>query len=271
MNPEVIAPQRPLPPAGSETFKELYLLGQNRDAWLQWQTEFQNKIQPTVAEQFTEGLMRLAKGENLIGIDEISKLEDREIPAELAQYQTLSKQITYWQARYPFPYLREIEKWSTERKLNPLLVTALMRQESRFEAKIKSVADATGLMQVLPSTAKWIAPQIKVDFKNINLENPNDNIMLGTWYLGHTHDQYNNNSLLAIASYNAGPGNVSKWLQTLTTQDPDEFVEQIPFDETKNYVRQVFGNYWNYLRLYNPEISGIVAKYSTTHPKLPKE
>ncbi|WP_375515279.1 transglycosylase SLT domain-containing protein [uncultured Nostoc sp.] len=271
MNPEVITPQRPVPPAGSETFKELYLLGQNRDAWLQWQTEFQNKIQPTVAEQFTEGLMRLAKGDNLIGIDKISKLEDREIPAEIAQYQTLSKQISYWQARYPFPYLREIEKWSIERKLNPLLVTALMRQESRFEPKIKSVADATGLMQVLPSTAKWIAPQIKVDFKTINLENPNDNIMLGTWYLGHTHDQYNNNSLLAIASYNAGPGNVSKWLQTQTTQDPDEFVEQIPFDETKNYVRQVFGNYWNYLRLYNPEISGVVAKYSTTHPKLPTQ
>ncbi|MEH2308353.1 lytic transglycosylase domain-containing protein [Nostoc sp.] len=271
MNPEVIAPQRSLPPAGSETFKELYLLGQDRDAWLQWETEFQNKIQPTVAEQFTEGLMRQARGENLIGIDKISKLEDREIPAELAQYQTLSKQIAYWQARYPFPYLRETEKWSIERKLNPLLVTALMRQESRFEPKIKSVADATGLMQLLPSTAKWIAPQIKVDIKTINLENPNDNIMLGTWYLDHTHQQYNNNSLLAIASYNAGPGNVSKWLQTLTTQDPDEFVEQIPFDETKNYVRQVFGNYWNYLRLYNPEISGIVGKYSTTHPKLPAQ
>ncbi|MEH1840794.1 MAG: transglycosylase SLT domain-containing protein [Nostoc sp.] len=269
MNPEVITAQRQLPPAGSETFKELYLLGQDRDAWLQWQTEFQNKLQPTVAEQFTEGLMRLAKGDNLIGIDKISKLEDREIPAEIAQYQALSKQISYWQARYPFPYLREIEKWSIERKLNPLLVTALIRQESRFEPKIKSIVNAIGLMQVLPSTAKWIAPQIKVDIKTINLEDPNDNIMLGTWYLGHTHDQYNNNSLLAIASYNAGPGNVSKWLQTQTTQDPDEFVEQIPFDETKNYVRQVFGNYWNYLRLYNPEISGIVAKYSTTHPKLP--
>ncbi|MHC5821391.1 MAG: transglycosylase SLT domain-containing protein, partial [Nostoc sp.] len=96
-----------------------------------------------------------------------------------------------------------------------------------------------------------------------------DNIMLGTWYLDHTHQQYNNNSLLAIASYNAGPGNVSKWLQTQTTKDPDEFVEEIPFDETKNYVRQVFGNYWNYLRLYNPEISSTVAKYSTTHTQLP--
>ncbi|PMB23101.1 tail length tape measure protein, partial [Fischerella thermalis CCMEE 5319] len=172
---------------------------------------------------------------------------------------------------YPFPYLKEIEYWSRQRQLNPLLVTALIRQESRFQPKIKSVANATGLMQVLPDTAKWIAPQIKEDSKKINLEDPNDNIMLGTWYLDHTHQQYGNNSLLAIASYNAGPGNVAKWLQTIPTQDPDEFVELIPFDETKNYVRQVFGNYWNYLRLYNPEISRLVRQYSAKHPELPQQ
>ncbi|QIR37404.1 transglycosylase SLT domain-containing protein [Tolypothrix sp. PCC 7910] len=271
MQPEVVPPQRPVPPAGSDTFKELYLLGQDRDAWLQWETEFVNKDQPTVAEQFTEGLMQLARGENKLGIDTISKLEDREIPEEKAEYQTLSQQITYWQARYPFPYVQEIEKWSKERQINPLLVTALIRQESRFEANAKSVANAMGLMQVLPSTAQWIAPQIKVDSKTLKLEDPNDNIMLGTWYLDHTHQQYSNNSLLAIASYNAGPGNVAKWLQTLPTQDPDEFVEKIPFDETRNYVRQVLGNYWNYLRLYNPEVSALVAQYSSEHPKLPSK
>jgi soluble lytic murein transglycosylase len=269
MNPQVVPIQRPLPTAGSETFKELYLLGQDRDAWLQWQTEFQNKMQPTVAEEFTDGLMQLAKGENIKGIDQISKLEDRETPQEQAEYQALSKQITYWQARYPFPYLKEIEQWSEKRQLNPLLVTALIRQESRFETKVRSTAGATGLMQVMPDTAKWIAPQIKFDTKKIDLQNPTNNIMLGTWYLDHTHQQYGNNSLLAIASYNAGPGNVSKWLPILPKEDPDEFVESIPFDETKNYVRQVFGNYWNYLRLYNPEISQIVSKYSAEHPQLP--
>ena len=213
--------------------------------------------------------MQLAKGENIKGIDQISKLEDRETPQEQAEYQALNKQITYWQARYPFPYLKEIEQWSEKRQLNPLLVTALIRQESRFETKVRSTAGATGLMQVMPDTAKWIAPQIKFDTKKIDLQNPNNNIMLGTWYLDHTHQQYGNNSLLAIASYNAGPGNVSKWLPILPKEDPDEFVESIPFDETKNYVRQVFGNYWNYLRLYNPEISQIVSKYSAEHPQLP--
>jgi soluble lytic murein transglycosylase len=269
MNPEVVQLQRPIPPAGSETFKELYLLGQDHDAWLQWQTEFQHKMQPTVNEQFTEGLMRLAKGDNLIGIDKISKLQDREKPDEKAQYEALSKQIIYWQARYPFPYLNLIEKWSKQNQLNPLLVTSLIRQESRFEPKVHSAAGAVGLMQVLPSTAKLMATQANVDSKTINLEDPNDNIMIGTLYLDHTHDQYGNNSLLAIASYNAGPGNVAKWLQTLPTEDPDAFVEAIPFDETKNYVRQVFGNYWNYLRLYNPETYQLEARYSTQHPQLP--
>ncbi|MBD2292786.1 transglycosylase SLT domain-containing protein [Anabaena sphaerica FACHB-251] len=271
MNPEISPPQRPVPPTGSDAFKELYLLGQDRDAWLEWETDFKNNNQPSVAEQFTEGLMQLAKGENLIGIAKISKLEDRETPEEQAEYTALSKQITYWQARYPFPYFSEIEKWSTTRKINPLLVTALMRQESMFQPKIKSIVGATGLMQVMPSTAAWIAPQINVDMKTIDLENPNDNIMLGTWYLDHTHQQYGNNSMLAIASYNAGPGNVAKWLRTIPKQDPDEFVEEIPFGETKNYVRQVFGNYWNYLRLYNPSISALVAKYSAEQPKLPTQ
>lgn len=271
MNPTIIPFQRPVPPAGSETFKELYLLGQDRDAWLQWETEFQSKNQPSVAEEFTEGLMKLTKGEYLTGIEKIAKLEDREKPAEKAEYQALSQKSIYWQARYPWPYFQEIEKWSISRQLNPLLVTALMRQESRFQTKIKSPVGATGLMQVMPSTAAWIAPQMNADIKKINLENANDNIMLGTWYLDYTHRQYNNNSMLAIASYNAGPGNVAKWLQTIPKTDPDEFVEEIPFDETKNYVRQVFGNYWNYLRLYNPEVSNLVSKYSQEHPKLPSK
>lgn len=267
LNPELTPPQRPVPTAGSDTFKELYLLAQDRDAWYEWETELNNKKELTVAEQFTEGLMKLARGKNLIGIAKIAKLEDREIPSEQAEYAELSQKMIYWQARYPFPYFQQIEKWSNTRKINPLLVTALMRQESRFQPKIKSVVGATGLMQVMPSTAAWIAPQINVDMKTIDLENPNDNIMLGTWYLDHTHQKYGNNSMLAIASYNAGPGNVAKWLRTIPKKDPDEFVEAIPFGETKNYVRQVFGNYWNYMRLYNPSVSDLVAKYSSKQPK----
>jgi len=266
-NPEILPSVRPIPPAGSETFKELYLLGQDHDAWLEWEGEFGDKNQPTVSEQFTDGLVQLAIGNNVIGIDQISKLEDRDTPKEKAEYLALNQKNTYWQARYPFPYLTEIQKWSARYQLNPLLVTALIRQESRFQPKVKSPVGATGLMQLMPSTAKWIAPQINLDQKTLKLENPRENIMLGTWYLDYTHKQYGNNSLLAIASYNAGGGNVNKWLSTIPKTDPDEFVEEIPFEETRNYVRQVFGNYWNYLRLYNPEVSHLLAKYTSEQAK----
>ena len=269
LTPEVIPPQRPTLPTGSATLKELYQLGQDLDAWTLWQAEFQNDMQPTVAEQFTDGLMRLAVGENLLGIAKISTLEDRETPQEQAQYQTLSQQLAYWQARYPFPFLKEIETWSKQRQVNPLLVTALIRQESRFEPKIRSVVGAVGLMQVMPETGKWIAK--KINLKQYNLENPNDNVQMGTWFLDYTQREYDNNSLLAVASYNAGTSNVSKWLRQLGKRDPDEFVEAIPFDETRGYVRQVFGNYWNYMRLYNPEISQLVGKYSAVHPTIPSE
>jgi soluble lytic murein transglycosylase len=149
------------------------------------------------------------------------------------------------------PYKDLIVKWSEERNLNPFLVTALMRQESRFMPLIQSSAGATGLMQVMPATAEWIAPQIGLE--NYSLTDPEDSINLGTWYLDYTHRTYNNNSLLAIASYNAGPGNINNWLERFDLNDFDEFVENIPFAETKGYVETVFGNYWNYVNLYQPE------------------
>jgi soluble lytic murein transglycosylase len=266
MNPEFALPQRVVLPAGSPALKELYQLGQDSDALALWQVEYSHPEKPTVAEQFTNGLMHLARGENLIGINEISKLEDRDIATEKAEYQDLRKQLGYWQARYPFPYLSLIQTWAQQHQLNPLLVTALIRQESRFEPNIRSVAGAVGLMQVMPGTAQYIAE--KIDLSEYNLENPQDNIQLGTWYMDYTHKRFDNYSLLAIASYNAGWSNVEKWLKRFDSQDPDEFVESIPFGETQGYVRQVFGNYWNYLRLYNPQVSQLVARYSEVHPPI---
>ena len=265
MNPQVQKPlSRPELPAGSPVLKELYQLGQERDAWSQWQIEFQNRAQPSIAEQFTDGAMRLGVGDNLNGLYMIGNLRDREAPQDKAQYQQLRKQIGYWQALYPFPFVETIENWSQQRQLNPMLVTALIRQESRFEPDIKSSVGAVGLMQVMPETGAFIASSIKV--KEFKLADPETNIKFGTWYLDHTHLEYNNNSMLAVASYNAGPGAVSGWLSKAKTQDPDEFVEAIPYSETKGYVKSVLGNYWNYLRLYNPEVSQRVAQVTIDRP-----
>lgn len=261
LNPQVQKPAtRPVLPAGSDAMKELYQIGQDRDAWAHWQVEYRDRTDPTVAEQFTDGIMRLGVGDNLDGIYMVSSLGDREKPEDKEQYQQLVQQPAYWQALYPFPFVQEIETWSQQRQLNPMLVTALIRQESRFEPKIKSSVGAAGLMQVMPETASFIASNIKL--KRYKLDDPQDNINLGTWYLDHTHQEYANNSMLAVASYNAGPGAVAEWVSKSKTQDSDEFVEQIPYDETKGYVKSVLGNYWNYMRLYNPELSQRIAQMS---------
>lgn len=264
--PAITPGQRPMPLAGSAAAKELYLLGQNQDAWKRWQSEFSNRVEPTVTEQFTDGLMRLGVNDNLDGIFMLSSLSFREQAAEKAEYKALRQQFGYWQALYPFPYQDLIEKSAQERQLNPLLVTALIRQESRFEAKIESSAGAVGLMQVMPETADWVSSQIKL--KQYQLNNPVDNVKMGTWYLDYTHREYDNNSLFAVASYNAGPGSVADWISKYGFSDPDKFVEQIPYPETRGYVESVFGNYWNYLRLYNPQISQQLAQFSSEHAAL---
>ncbi len=256
LSPELIRPTRTSLLVGSDTLKELYYLGQNQDAWNLWQMEFKNHIEPSLEEQFTDGLIRLSINDNIEGMFMISSLDKREKPEERSQYLELKKTKDYWQALYPLPYLDIINKWSKERQLNSILVAGLIRQESRFMPEIKSKVGATGLMQVMPETASWIAE--KISLKKYQLNNPNDNINIGTWYLDYTHQEYKNNSMLAVASYNAGPGKVSEWLQKYNLKDPDDFVEVIPFSETKGYVKSVFENYWNYLRLYTndfPQIS----------------
>jgi soluble lytic murein transglycosylase len=205
--------------------------------------------------------MQLSVGDYLQGIAKISKLEDRETPQEQAEYQALKQQLAYWHALYPFPFVEVIEQQSQRHDLNPLLVTALIRQESRFEPDIKSKVGAVGLMQMMPKTGAWAAQNLNL--KTYTLENPDDNIKLGTWFLDQIHRTFKNNSLLAVASYNAGQGNMAKWMQQRKSMDPDEFVEAIPYDETKDYVKQVFGNYWNYLRLYDPQVSQQLAKHSS--------
>lgn len=244
--------QRPIPPAGSNMFKELFLLGEDQDAIDLFTAEFSNKEKLTVSEQFVQGLLKQNQEKYLESINLIWDLKNRDNQEDLVEWQILRKSPEYWYALFPFPYEELIVKWSKERNLNPFLVASLMRQESRFEKDIKSPVGATGLMQIMPETAKWIAPQINM--KEYSLTDPEDNIKMGTWYLNHTHDTFNNNSMLAIASYNAGPGNVSNWISRYSLADIDEFVENIPFPETKNYVETVFGNYWNYVELYEPKI-----------------
>lgn len=259
--PQVVKASNISPPGGSETFQELYKLGLKQQAWAQFQTEIGDRTELTVADDFTKGLLQLYQGKNLRGINQIWYLQDRDSSKDKQEWQQLRQTPEYWQALYPFPFESTILKWSKQRQLNPLLVTSLIRQESRFEPAIESSAGALGLMQVIPPTAKTSAKNIGLS--SYSMTNPEDNVNIGTYYLDFTHKKYGNNSMLAVASYNAGPNAVAKWVSRYGLQDADEFVEKIPYRETKGYVESVFENYWNYMLIYNPEVGKLFANLTT--------
>ncbi|MEL6440899.1 MAG: transglycosylase SLT domain-containing protein [Cyanobacteria bacterium J06621_8] len=239
-------------PMGSDALQELYLLGQYKDAWLLLQTEIQQPQQLSVSEQFTASVLMVELGQYSAAMESIWGLTQRESAEELKQWRALRQTQTYWQSLFPIPYQTAVMQHAQQQQLNPLLVVSVMRKESSFDPKINSAVGAVGLMQIVPPTARWVAQQLQLP--DYSLTNPEDNIRIGTWYLRHNHRRYDDNSLLAVASYNAGTSNVNVWINRYGSKDFDRFVEQIPFRETQDYVEGVFGNYWNYLRLYNPEI-----------------
>jgi soluble lytic murein transglycosylase len=246
-------------PAGSAQFQELYILGMNQDASDRWQFETRGKRSLTPREIFTDGVIRVGVYDNLLGIRKLESLDTIDVsPADRADIKILQQQPIYWQSLYPFPYWELVVSRSQDQKLSPLLVLALMRQESRFESQILSRSGAVGLMQIMPDTGQWIASKRGVS--NYALNNPEDNINFGTWYLDYTHKTNGNNSMLAVASYNAGPGAIGRWVESRGLGDPDDFVNNIPYDETRGYVERVFSNYWNYMRLYSPQVQQQVTQ-----------
>lgn len=265
LNLELQAPsQRLALPAGSDLVQELYLLNQDRDAAWQWQLQTRGKLSLTPAEIFTDGVLRVGINDNIVGIYLLDSLNWLDVsPSDRAQIQLLQQHPAYLQNLYPFAYGDSINRWSNQYQLNPALVTGLIRQESRFEVEIRSVVGATGLMQIMPETGAWIAS--KKGRAKYSLTDPTDNIEFGTFYLDYTHGRFQNNSLLAIASYNAGPNAVAGWVKS-GLGDPDQFVQRIPYAETRGYVRHVFENYWNYLRLYSPPVQAQLQAVKTKSP-----
>ncbi|MDJ0901909.1 MAG: transglycosylase SLT domain-containing protein [Xenococcus sp. MO_188.B8] len=263
IQPQVVSKTNFVPPGGSQVFQELYQIGLEEDAWIQFQTEIADKQELTVPEEFTYGLMQLYRGQNLRGINKIWYLKDRTNPEDIKQWQALRQTNEYWQSLFPIPFDETILRWSRTRQINPMLVSALIRQESRFEPEIESSAGALGLMQVMPATGKEVAR--KIDLQDYSLANPEDNVNIGTFYLDFTHRKYDNNSMLAVASYNAGPHRVAQWVSRYGLKDVDEFVEKIPYRETKGYVESVFENYWNYMRIYNTETAQLFQQISQSN------
>ncbi len=259
----------PLPEV-SDSVQTLYSLGLDSAAWQRWQWETQLSEDPSPQYSFVAGVLRNAAGDHLQGINQVARLRFDPDPEVAA----LRQRSDFWQTLYPLhfhdsadnqvggdPFSQQgLAEQAQAFNLNPLIMAALIRQESRFEAAIVSRAGALGLMQVMPSTGQWIAGQ--VGLQQYELTNPADNLYLGAWYLDYTHRSYQENSMLAVASYNGGPGNVAQWLDRFGFSDPDQFVEQIPFSETRGYVKAVFGNHWNYWQLYTSEGQALARRSS---------
>jgi soluble lytic murein transglycosylase len=140
--------------------------------------------------------------------------------------------------------------------VDPLLVLALMRQESSFDPRAQSGAQAVGLTQIVPSTARSIATRLgRDDFTLRDLFKPAVSVEFGTSFVSQLLSDYHGRVFPALAAYDAGSGNVARWLQRFG-DDPDELVEQIPFIETQTYLRIVYDNYWHYRALYAHGVGG---------------
>ncbi len=142
--------------------------------------------------------------------------------------------------------------------IEPALALAITRQESEFDPEAISPADARGLMQLLPSTAQHVAEQHELPYGRGSLYNPEENLRLGTTYLGQMIDGFDGSYILGIASYNAGPGTVRKWRNAFgappkTLEGSIDWIESIPFTETRNYVQRVLENTQVYRTLETPD------------------
>ena len=157
----------------------------------------------------------------------------------------------YWEALFPKAYWPDLRKYSELNGLDPYLVASLIRQESEFNAAAISRANAVGLMQLLPKTGKTVAKQVKLKgYSAPQLYTPAVNLELGTRYFKEMVDKYNGQFEYALAAYNAGTDRVGDWLGQGHYRDAQEFVESIPFTETREYVQAILRNANVYRQLY---------------------
>ena len=154
---------------------------------------------------------------------------------------------------YPLAFWGVVERESANRSVDAYLVTALIRQESLFDTKARSSANALGLMQILPATGERLATESgKTDFQSERLLDPGDNIALGTLYLQELLSRYGGDLPRGLAAYNAGEAAVDKWQHRYPDMEDDEFVESISYRETRSYVKRVLTNRRIYEALYRP-------------------
>ena len=169
-----------------------------------------------------------------------------------ANWRVGDKPPTAYRIRYPRVYWDEVVALGEELELDPFLILAVARQESTYRPNLTSIAGARGVMQLMPDTASWLAriDERITDQHASHLSTPQHALRIGAVYLKRLMLRSDHNLVYALASYNAGPGNCDKWRRRFGEIPPDEFIEKIPFGETKNYVKRILAHYATYHSLY---------------------
>jgi soluble lytic murein transglycosylase len=157
-----------------------------------------------------------------------------------------------WRVAYALPYEASIRRWSAKAGVDPMLVAGLIRQESAFEPEARSGKSAIGLMQLIGPTARLLARQEKIKYSRARLTDPDYNVHLGTAYVANLVKQFGG-AESALAAYNAGEDRVALWTAGQSYRETAEFVDSIPFTETRQYVQIVTRNADIYRRLYGAQ------------------
>ena len=155
---------------------------------------------------------------------------------------------------FPLKYQEQILACSREYGLDPNMVCGMIKAESNFDPDAKSNKGAIGLMQVTPETAQWCAEKMQLEgFETEDLYDPETNIQIGTWYYAYLYDHFHDHSM-AAAAYNGGISNVKKWLDQEIIHEENVIVDDIPFPETKNYIKKIQRFQMMYEFLYHLEV-----------------
>jgi soluble lytic murein transglycosylase len=144
--------------------------------------------------------------------------------------------------RYPMPFREQLVGRAREAGIDPAVMYGLIRQESRFVSDIRSNVGASGLMQLMPATARWTARKIGLEFRPEQVTDRDVNLRLGSAYFKRVLDDFGGSLTLATAAYNAGPGRPRRWRESAAAMEPAAWAESIPFNETRDYVKKVLLN-----------------------------
>jgi len=172
-----------------------------------------------------------------------------------------------FELRFVAPYRDQAQKAASENGIDEAWVFGLMRQESRFINVARSGVGASGLMQIMPATARWIAKRLGIKgFKTNEMQDPGRNIQFGAYYLRHVQDTLDGSPVLATAAYNAGPGRAQRWRDT-REMEAAVYIESIPFAETRDYVKKVMSNAMYYAARFGQPSVLLKDRLGTVPPR----